>query len=90
MTYDRASCLYRGTPMQKNSETGKITYAMLYLQDVQSSLEIRGDISEEMYGNIKRTKFFKDTSEWLEKTGEKLIQLRDDLNKKQKQKGFDY
>jgi len=76
--------------MQKNSERGGITYAMLYLQDVQCSLEIRGDISEEMYGNVKRTKFFKDTSEWLEKTGEKLIRLRENLDKKQRQKEFDY
>lgn len=76
--------------MQKNAETGRITYAMLYLQDVQSSLGIRGDISEEINDSERKTKFFKDTSEWLEKTGDRLKQLRDDLDKKQIDKEFDY
>ena len=67
-----------------------MAYAIKYLQDVQNSLEIRGSISEEINVNERKTKFFKDNSEWLVKTGLNLVKLRNLLEKKQEQKEIDY
>ncbi len=74
--------------MRKDSEIVRMKDAILSLQDVESSLSIRGDFCEELKFS-ERAKFFKENAKWLAQIGDKLVKIRNEIQSKQKTKEYD-
>lgn len=73
MTYQRSSCLYREEPLRKNSEISRLKDAMLYVQDVRCSLEIR---KKQIPIDSEKIESATNRINELEKIENKLVKIR--------------